>query len=264
MELQSDAVARSIAAQRLSTIETGRREEEIGIWLEDHDVANPWDLAPTFVAAGLDVPRLEAAAQALGPDFLSNALNLVADTLLARSLLDQIDDATARISQLVSAIKEYSYMDRSPGQEIDIHDGIDKTLVILGHKLRQGVEVVRDYDESLPRVLADGSGLNQVWTNLIDNAIDAMDGHGQVRIRTRRDGDFVLVEIADQGPGIPSEVASRIFDPFFTTKDVGKGTGLGLDIVRRIVVDGCGGEISFETAPGDTRFRVRLPITSNS
>ena len=153
-------------------------------------------------------------------------------------------------------------MDRSPEQEIDIHEGIEKTLVILGHKLRAGVEVIRDYDDNLPRVLADGSELNQVWTNLIDNAIDAMDGHGQVRIRTRRDGHAVLVEIADQGPGIPPELASRIFDPFFTTKEVGKGTGLGLDIVRRIVVDRCRGEVSVESAPGETRFLIRLPLTS--
>jgi signal transduction histidine kinase len=151
-------------------------------------------------------------------------------------------------------------MDRSPEQEVDIHEGIDKTLVILGHKLRTGVEIIRDYADDLPPVLADGSELNQVWTNLIDNAIDAVDGHGQVRIRTRRDGSMVLVEIADQGPGIPPEIISRIFDPFFTTKEVGKGTGLGLDIARRIVVDRCRGELSVESAPGDTRFLVRLPL----
>ena len=262
LDLQSGAVARSAAVPRLSAIETGRREDEIGIWLEEHEVANPWDLAPAFVAAGLDLPWLDTAAHTLGANGLSGALTWVADTLLASALLDQIDDTTARISQLVSVVKDYSYMDRSPEQEIDIHDGIEKTLVILGHKLRAGVEVIRDYDDNLPRVLADGSELNQVWTNLIDNAIDAMDGHGQVRIRTRRDGHAVLVEIADQGPGIPPELASRIFDPFFTTKEVGKGTGLGLDIVRRIVVDRCRGEVSVESAPGATRFLIRLPLTS--
>ena len=262
LDLQAEAVARSGAVARLSAIETGRREEEISNWLEEHAVENAWDLAPAFVAAGLDLPWLDTAAHTLGANGLSGALNWVADTLLATALLDQIDDTTARISQLVSVVKDYSYMDRSPEQEIDIHEGIEKTLVILGHKLRVGVEVIRDYDDNLPRVLADGSELNQVWTNLIDNAIDAMDGHGQIRIRTRRDGQAVLVEVADQGPGIPPELASRIFDPFFTTKEVGKGTGLGLDIVRRIVVDRCRGEVSFESAPGETRFLIRLPLTS--
>jgi signal transduction histidine kinase len=262
LDLQSEAVARSAAVPKLSTIETGRREDEIGTWLEEHDVANPWDLAPTFVAAGLDLAWLDTAAHALGANGLGSGLNWVADSLLATALLDQIDDATTRISQLISVVKDYSYMDRSAVREIDIHEGIDKTLVILGHKLRAGVEVIRDYADNLPRILADGSELNQVWTNLIDNAIDAMDGHGQIRIRTGRDGDDVLVEIIDQGPGIPPEITSRIFDPFFTTKEVGKGTGLGLDIVRRIVEDRCHGEVTVESAPGETRFLVRLPLTA--
>ena len=205
---------------------------------------------------------MDTAAQILGANGLSGALNWVADTLLATAFLDQLDDATARISQLVSVVKDYAYLDRSTEQEIDIHEGIEKTLVILGHKLRAGVEVIRDYDDQLPRVLAEGSELNQVWTNLIDNAIDAMDGHGQLRIRTRHEEHAVLVEIIDKGAGIPPELGARIFDPFFTTKEVGKGTGLGLDIVRRIVVDRCRGEISFESVPGETRFLIRLPLTA--
>jgi signal transduction histidine kinase len=163
---------------------------------------------------------------------------------------------------LVSAVKEYAYLDRAAEQEIDLHDGIEKTLVILRHKLRAGVEVVRDYDDQLPRIRANGSALNQVWTNLIDNAIDAMDGHGQLRIRTRREGQATLVEIIDQGPGIPSDIAARVFDPFFTTKDVGKGTGLGLDIVRRIVIDQLRGDVSYTSVPGETRFLVRLPLNT--
>jgi signal transduction histidine kinase len=261
LNLQSEAAARSLSVPRLSAIETGRREEEIGDWLEEHDVANPWDLASTFVAAGLDLPWLDSVADSLGSEGLSGALNWVADTLLATEFLDQIDDAVTRISRLVSAIKDYSYMDRSPEQEIDIHDGIEKTMVILGHKLRSGVEVIREYDDTLPRALADGSELNQVWTNLIDNAIDAMDGQGKLHIRTRREAENILVEIADEGPGISPELASRIFDPFFTTKDVGKGTGLGLDIVRRIIVDRYRGEVTVESVPGDTRFLVRIPIS---
>jgi signal transduction histidine kinase len=261
-DLQSDAIARSTTERTLGAIETGRREEEIGSWLEDHEVANPWDLAPTFVAAGLDLSWLDTATQMLGANGLSDALSWVADTLLATELLDQLDDATSRITQLVSAVKDYSYLDRSAEQEIDIHDGIEKTLIILGHKLRPGVEVIRDYDVHLPHVLAQGSELNQVWTNLIDNAIDAMDGHGQLRIRTHREEHTLLVEIIDQGAGIPPELGAHVFDPFFTTKEVGKGTGLGLDIVRRIVVDRCNGEISFESVPGETRFLVRLPLPS--
>jgi signal transduction histidine kinase len=262
MRLQADATARAAVAPRRSTIETGRLEEDISAWLVEHAVANEWELAPAFVAAGLDLPWLAAAAQTLGDNGLSDALTWIASTLLATTFLDQIDDATSRISQLVSAVKDYSFVDRAPEQEVDIHEGIEKTLMILGHKLRRGVEVVRDYDEHLPRVMANGSELNQVWTNLIDNAIDAMDGHGQVRIVTRRDGPAVLVEVIDQGTGIPPEIASRIFDPFFTTKEVGKGSGLGLDIARRIVVDRYHGELTFESSPGETRFLVRLPLTA--
>jgi signal transduction histidine kinase len=262
LDLQAEAISRSAVAPRLSPIETGRLEEEAALWLEEHDVANPWDLAPSFVAAGLDHPWLEAAAQRLGANSLSGALTWIADTLLASALLDQIDDATTRISQLVSAVKDYSYVDRAPEQEIDIHEGIEKTLVILGYKLKGGIEIIRDYDSNLPRILVDGSELNQVWTNLIDNAIDAMSGQGQLRIRTQHDRRAVLVEIVDQGSGIPGDFSARIFDPFFTTKEVGKGAGLGLDIVRRIVVDRYHGEITFESVPGETRFLVRLPFAS--
>ena len=262
LDLQAEAASRSAVAPRLSPIETGRIEEDVAIWLDEHDVANSWDLAPSFVAAGLDRPWLESAAHRLGADGLSGALTWIADTLLASALLDQIDDATTRISQLVTAVKDYSYVDRAPEQEIDIHEGIEKTLVILGYKLKGGIEIIRDYDSDLPHILADGSELNQVWTNLIDNAIDAMSGQGQIRIRTQRDGNAVLVEIVDQGAGIPSDLSARIFDPFFTTKEVGKGTGLGLDIVWRIVVDRYHGEITFKSVPGETRFLVRIPLTS--
>src|SRR5262249_48282175 len=149
-----------------------------------------------------------------------------------------------RIVRLVSAVKEYSYMDRAPEQEIDVRDGIEKTLLVLDFKLRAGVEIVREYEADLPRILADGAALNQVWTNLIDNAIDAIDGHGPILIRTRREANTVVVEIEDHGPGVPADQVSRIFDPFYTTKDPGKGTGMGLDIVRRVVVDGHHGEVS--------------------
>lgn len=260
LALQAEASVRNSAVPGRGAMETGRLEEEIGTWLNAHNVAHQWDLAPAFVAAGLDLSWLEHAAHLLPANALSDALNWIAATLTATALLDQVDEATARISQLISVIKDYSYVDRAAERDVDIHDSIEKTLVILGHKLRSGVEIIRDYDKNLPHVRADGSELNQVWTNLIDNAIDAMDGHGQVRIRTRHDNQAVQVEIIDSGPGIPPDIASRIFDPFFTTKDVGRGTGLGLDIVRRIIVGRCHGEITFESAPGETAFLVRLPL----
>jgi signal transduction histidine kinase len=180
--------------------------------------------------------------------------------LTASNVLGQLDDATRRISDLVRAVKEYTYMDRAPIQDVDLHESLENTLVMLGHKLKQGVEVVREYDRSLPRVEAYGGELNQVWLNLVDNAIDALGGRGQIRIRTARDGEGVLVSIADTGPGIPEDIRRRIFEPFFTTKEPGKGTGLGLDIARRIVVERHGGDLSLETAPGNTRFVVRLTL----
>lgn len=174
-------------------------------------------------------------------------------------LLSEIEQSSARISELVKAIKEYSYMDQAPLQEVDVHDGLENTLIILSHKLKRGVEVTREYDRSLPRISAYGSELNQVWTNLIDNAIDAIGGQGQIWIRTWREQEQVLVEIADNGTGIPKELQERIFDPFFTTKGVGEGTGLGLVTSYRTVV-GHQGDIRVFSQPGDTHFQVRLPI----
>ena len=172
-----------------------------------------------------------------------------------------IHDGASRISELVKAVKSYSHTYKASSKEVDVREGLDGTLLMLGHKLKKGdVEVRRDYDEDLPKICAHGSELNGVWTNLIDNAIDAVDGRGRVGIRTAREGDRVLVEISDDGPGIPEGVGDRIFEPFFTTKDVGKGTGIGLDISRRVVVEQHGGDIRFTSEPGDTRFQVRLPI----
>jgi signal transduction histidine kinase len=236
-------------------------EDAISTWLDGHGVDNSWILASTLTSAGLQEPWLDNAAKVLGASELGPGLNWISATLLTASLVDQIDNALGRISQLVAAVKEYSYMDRAPEQEVDVHQGVEQTLVVLDHKLRPGVQIVREYDERLPAIQANGAELNQVWTNLLENAIDVLEGSGRILIRTHRDGDTVVVEIADDGPGIPTDLVSRIFDPFFTTKDVGKGTGLGLDTVRRIVVDAHHGDISVESIPGDTRFVVRLPIS---
>jgi len=171
----------------------------------------------------------------------------------------EIEHAVGRISTLVGAVKQYSYLDQAPEQDVDVRDGLESTLIMLGHKL-SGVEVRRDYDESLPRIPAYGSELNQVWTNLIDNAADALGGRGTLTLRTSLEEDMLLVEIGDDGPGIPREVRKRVFDAFFTTKAVGKGSGLGLDISQRIVVQRHHGDIRMESHPGDTRFQVRLPL----
>jgi signal transduction histidine kinase len=172
----------------------------------------------------------------------------------------EIRHSAGRISQLVAAMKDYSHLDKGPFESIDVHDGLESTLVILGHKLKKGVTVVRDYDRTLPKVSARAGDLNQVWTNIVANAVEAMDGKGRLTIRTAQERDCVLVEIGDNGPGIPPDLQSRIFEPFFTTKDVGQGTGLGLDISYRIIVRRHHGDIRVQSQPGDTRFQVLLPI----
>jgi signal transduction histidine kinase len=259
LALRRDAVDSKRPAAR-GGIELANAEDALGSWLDDRGVDDAWSLASTFASVGLDEAWLDRVETALGADARGPGLTWIASSLLATSLVDQIDESVGRIARLVSAVKEHAYLDRGPEQEVDIHEDIEKTLLILGHKLSRGVQVRRDYDEHLPRIRANGAELNQVWTNLLDNAIDAMDGQGEIVIHTSHEQRAVLVEIRDHGSGIPPEQVSRIFDPFFTTKDPGAGTGLGLDTVRRIVVDAHRGDISVQSEPGDTRFLVRLPI----
>jgi signal transduction histidine kinase len=227
--------------------------------LEAHGVAGAWDLAPTFVSLGLDAAWLDALTANLPPASRADALSWLEARLNLKLLVGQVEQSTSRIAELVKAVKSYSYMDRSPMQEVDIHEGIESTLTMLGHKLKN-VKLVRAFDRSVPRIMAYGSELNQVWTNLIDNAITAVSGSGKICIGTSLEDDQLVVEIVDDGPGIPPEVQARMFEPFFTTKPVGAGTGLGLIISHRIVGDRHGGEIEFESRPGETRFKVRLPI----
>ncbi len=234
------------------------RQEAIQSWLEAHNVAEAWKLAPHLADANLadaDLARFAAAAGAS----LGSELMRFATLLEMERIAEELEHSSARISDLIRAIKEYSYMDQGPLQEVDIQHSIETTLTIMHHKLKRGIAVTRDYAPGLPKVLASGSELNQVWTNLIDNAADAMNGNGKLAIRVVRENDFLLVEIADSGPGIPPDVKSRIFDPFFTTKSVGEGTGLGLDVVNRIIKN-VRGQISVTSVPGDTRFQVRIPI----
>jgi signal transduction histidine kinase len=236
-------------------------EDGLTDWLERHGVRAAWRIAPALAAAGVDTSWCERVVEVLPGPTLEPGLEWVADTLTIASLLSEVKQSTGRITSLVAAVKSYSQLDRASLQDIDVTDGIESTLVMLGHKLVEGITVVRDYGSDVPRIEANPGELNQVWTNLIDNAIDAMAGAGGgiLRVSTRPDGDHIVVEVADSGPGMSPEVQARAFDPFFTTKDVGKGTGLGLDISRRIVVDRHHGRISVASRPGETVLRVQLP-----
>jgi signal transduction histidine kinase len=259
--LQDEFVARIDGLAEIPTLERSDREDALGDWLDEHEVTQPWDLAVVFVAAGLGPDDLERVAAAVAPSFLEPALRWLAYTVEAETLLAEIGESTRRVSALVDAAKQYSQMDRAPHQPTDLHAGLDATLVILGGKIAPEVRVVKDYDRTLPAVPAYAGELNQVWTNLIHNALDAMAGEGTLTLRTRRDGDSALVEIGDTGPGIPEELQRRVFEPFFTTKPVGQGTGLGLDVSYRIVVKRHGGDLRLTSEPGDTRFQVLLPLT---
>ena len=211
------------------------REERITSWLEARNVPDAWKIAPAIADAGVDIPKLEGLAGQVGDVVLGDALTRIVSLLTIAKLISEIEISTKRISDLVGAIKEYSYMDQAAMQEVDLHRGIENTLTILHHQLKGGVTVIREFDEHLPRICAFGGELNQIWTNLMANAIEAMHGKGDLRVRTARELDRVLVEIGDNGPGIPADVLPHIFEPFFTTKGVGEGTGLGLDTVCRII-----------------------------
>ena len=256
-----EAVHCAASQPKLNPLEQSDREEAIECWLDSQNIADAWELAPALVNARVDQEELEALKQTVPAQDLENAIHWLAANVTTRDLLKSITHSTERISELVRAVKSYSFMDQAPWQEIDVHEGIENTLIILGHKLRN-VTVTRDFDRTLPRLCAYGGELNQVWTNLIDNAIYAVGGTGRIDIRTRRDGEFFLVEIADNGGGIPPEAQPHIFFvPFFTTKG-GSGTGLGLVISHRIVVERHHGKIDFRTGPDGTQFNVRLPFES--
>jgi signal transduction histidine kinase len=260
-DLSGSALDHRKDAPPLSPMEASDREDELATWLEDHNVADSWEIAPTLVAAGLDVEWVKQVANVVPPPDLGPALAYPVRSLESDGLLDEITDAAGRISALLTSAKQYTQMDRAPLQSFDVHEGLDATLTMLGHKLGDRIEVVRDYDRTLPHIAAFPGELNQVWTNLIDNAVDAMEGQGTLTVRTRPDlDDRLVIEIGDTGPGVPDDVRTRIFEPFFTTKAMGKGTGLGLDIAWRIVVGRHHGDIRLESEPGDTRFQVILPL----
>ena len=261
VRLQEDATERVSKAPTLSPMEASDREDVIGDWLGDHGISGGWELAPTFVQAGLDTDWLEQVVTTVEGQTLEGAMRWLNYTVETELLMNEIEDSTNRISVLVGAAKQYSQLDRAPYRVIDVHELIDSTLLMLGRKL-DGITVVKDYDRSLPQIPVYAAELNQVWTNLIDNAVQAMNGEGTLTVRTAPDRDQLLVEIGDTGPGVPPEIRDRIFEPFFTTKPVGEGTGLGLDISWRVVVNKHHGDLRVESVPGDTRFRVHLPLTA--
>jgi signal transduction histidine kinase len=263
LQLLNEALERIRAAPSLSTLEAGDLEDRLADSLQAAGVDNAWELAPVFASAGLDVVWLDRVVAAAGPH-APDALRWLAAGLDMESLVGEIRNSAGRISELVAAMKDYSHLDKGPFERVNIHEGIDNTLLILKHKWKKGVDVVRAYDRTLPEVCGQSGELSQVWTNIIDNAIDAMDGAGTLTIRTSRDRDCVLVEIGDTGVGIPPELQRRIFDPFFTTKDVGQGTGLGLDISYRIVVRRHHGDIRVDSQPGNTWLKVWIPIDQPS
>ncbi len=242
-------------------IEAAEREEELADWMGGHGTTRPWTLAPVLARAGADPAWCEAVVAEVGTGPLEPALEWVATTLTVTSLLAEVTASTRRVSGLVAAVSHYSQLDRAPVQPTDVAEGVESTLVVLRHRMPEGVTVVRDYAPGLPRIEAATAELNQLWTHLVTNALDAMGERGTLRLSTRPDADGgVLVEVGDTGPGMSPDVQKHAFEPFFTTKAVGQGTGLGLDIARRIV-DRHGGDIEIDSRPDETVLQVRLPAT---
>lgn len=246
------------AGIRLDPLALSDRETAIEDWLEDCNIDRAWELAPALVQAGITESHLAELTKALPSATLNGAIEWISETLSLKESADIVQRSSRRISELVSAVKGYSYMDRGADQIIDLTEGLESTLIILGHRLKD-ITVNREYQQDLPHVHVHSNALNQVWTNIIDNAIDAMDGKGTLSIAAYRSGDQVVVEIADSGSGISPQDLSCIFEPFFTTKPQGQGTGLGLDTAWRIVTEEHGGTITVESQPGETKFRVTIP-----
>ncbi len=258
--LGAEAAPATAPRERLDPLAESDREQQLVETLEARGLGDAREVASALGEAGLASDWVDRVATGVGDDGLASGLRFVAAGAGAGLLLTELEEATTRIADLVSAVRNYSFLDQAPRQSVDVNEGLETTLTLLGHKLRQKqIEVVRELDPQLPAVEAAGSELNQVWTNLIDNAIDAVGPDGEITLRTSKQGERVGVEVADNGPGIPQELQARIFDAFFTTKPVGQGTGLGLDIAQRIVVRHHG-ELRLESKPGDTRFQVLLPL----
>jgi signal transduction histidine kinase len=258
--MQRQAMDRAASPDSLSALDAADAEDELLASLTDLGIREPWRLTDPLVAAGVDAAWLERLSTVAGSG-ASAAVGWIAATLTAQGLASEIGESTDRMGKLVKAIKTYAFMDRGELVETDIHEGLDTTLLVLGHKLKPTtIEVERDYERDLPKLTLRGSELNQVWTNLLANAIEALGDSGTIKIVTERDGPCARIDIIDDGPGIPAAIRDRVFEPFFTTKDVGEGTGLGLDTTRRIVTERLDGSIDFDSEPGRTAFHVWLPL----
>ncbi len=257
--LQSEWIDRAAHAIELSPLAQSDREEELMLWLDNAELEESWRIAPELASAGITAAELDRLRDQIGDDVCAPALDWLASALTIANLAHTLQRSATRISDLIQAVKAYTYMDQAPVQEVDIHDGLESTLIVTQHKLK-GITINRLYNRKLPRITAYGTELNQVWTILLDNAADALAGSGVICVRTDRENDYLVVEIADDGPGIPTDLQRRLFEPFFTTKPVGQGSGLGLSIARRIVVERHHGMIHAQSKPGDTRFQVYLPL----
>jgi signal transduction histidine kinase len=253
-ELEKEAEARAKKPSSLDPVARSDLEQEVEDWLDNNGIEDPWEHASTLVSMGLCSAELEDLTKSFDPKVAPVVIDYFGSQFTAYTLLEEIGHGATRIAEIVKALKGYSYMDQAPVQSVDVREGLNDTLVMLSSKLREGIKVNLDYAEDLPRIQGYGSELNQVWTNLIDNAVSAMDGQGALELRTYQDDGWVVVEVADNGPGIPSEAQGKVFDPFYTTKAPGEGTGLGLNISHGIVTEKHRGQISVESTPGATRF----------
>jgi signal transduction histidine kinase len=258
-----EATNRFSSPVRMDALERIDRVDELQAWLEAHEIESAWEFAPAMVTFGWNVESLEELKKDISASLFTLSVTWLGMCCVMMGLLSEVLQTTDRIAEIVRAVKSYTYLDQAPLLEVDIHEGLENTLVILQHKLKKGVNIRREYSSDLPRIEAYASELNQVWTNIIDNAVDAMKGQGQLAIRTYEENQCVIVEIEDNGPGIPEDILPRIFDPFFTTKPPGQGTGLGLHISHDIIANRHRGQISVESRPGKTTFKVVLPETVN-
>lgn len=266
LEVQEAAIERLAKVEEMTTLEVADAEDATADWLDAHGVADGWDLAPALVAAGVDPDWLDEVAAKVPDELLADGIHWVAYALETEQLMSEIEDSTLRISTLVGAAKQYTQLDRAAQQDLDVKEGLISTVIMLKHKIKSGppIELVKEFAPDLPLIPGHPAELNQVWTNLIENARQAMPDGGTLTIRTALEGDRVLVEIGDTGAGIPPELKDKIFEPFFTTKPVGEGTGLGLDICYRVITQRHGGDLRVSSEPGDTRFQVRLPVRAAS
>jgi signal transduction histidine kinase len=262
-ELRRELPKRAAVPTAADSLARSDQEADLQSWLEAQGVEKPWEAAPAIASLGWDVASLGSLAEVFAPSQRPTFASWLAAACTVYTLMDEVSQGAQRISEIVTAVKSYSHLDRAPVQMVDVHEGLENTLVILRHKLKGGVKIVRDYGANLPHIEAYAGDLNQVWTNLIDNAVDAIQGQGEIRVRTRADDRYLTVTITDSGPGIPPAVQPRIFDAFYTTKEPGSGTGLGLHITYNIVVHQHKGEIKVDSRPGETTFTVRLPLIAS-